>query len=188
VKQPVSAAGSSRADAAASERTIPAVSGPRLPGVRRASAPVPMQNCRWPVWAGARLPLLRETRSGVLVPSDARLSRRLSDKPWRTAPPCRNLIRASGRSESNQSRQRVDGRQEPSHDAGLGLTRRSVVRFIQRVSFVRQPPREATATDRKHMSVLLARVVFVGGCADHWLAADLRDHECRAVVAVGRLR
>jgi hypothetical protein len=48
--------------------------------------------------------------------------------------------------------------------------------------------RKATATDRKHMSVLLARLVFLGGCADHWLAADLRDHECRAVVAVGRLR
>jgi len=50
------------------------------------------------------------------------------------------------------------------------------------------PPRKTIATDRKHMSVLLARVVLLGGCADHWLAADLRDHECRAVVAVGRLR
>ena len=42
--------------------------------------------------------------------------------------------------------------------------------------------RKATATDRKHMSVLLARVVLLGGCADHWLATDLRDHEFRAVV------
>ena len=29
---------------------------------------VPMQNCRGPVWAGARLPLLRETRSEVRPP------------------------------------------------------------------------------------------------------------------------
>ncbi len=47
---------------------------------------------------------------------------------------------------------------------------------------------KATAIDRQHMSALLARVVFLGRCADHWLAADLSDHECRAVVALGRLR
>src|ERR1035437_929896 len=74
---------------------------------------VPMQNCRWPVWAGARLPLLRGSGR-----QDQQLVVRF---PWLLERRRRRLARRQVTAASGRERKRVTaGRRRTTDERFLG--------------------------------------------------------------------